>query len=85
MSAGVATADGGIIYKCLRADGRVEYSNVYCGPGEVLDYITGDTFSVYSRGQGSAQPPLSDAAIRRQQRMADEARERAEAAARQRQ
>jgi len=71
-------ADGATIYKCVQPDGRPEYSNVPCGPYEGTGYITGDTFSVYSRQAGEGiDPPISDGAIRRQQRISAEASERA--------
>ena len=69
-----ASAQHGAIYKCTQPDGRTEYSNVPCGPAENLDYITGNTFSLYSRGSGSSTaPPIPDVTIRRQRYMAREA------------
>ncbi len=77
LASAQAAAGPPVIYKCVQPDGRLEYSNVSCGALEAIDYITGNTFSIISRGAG-VDPPLSDQAIRRQQRMAAEAKERAQ-------
>ena len=65
------------LYKCVGADGRIEYSSMPCGPDESVDYITGDTFSVTTRSRcpraKDPKVPLSGREIQRQRRMADEA------------
>ncbi|MGB5834020.1 MAG: hypothetical protein WBG92_18820 [Thiohalocapsa sp.] len=63
------------IYKCVQPDRYLEYSNVPCAPDEGAAYITGETFSVVSKRGAGVGPPVNIDAIRRQQRMAADAKE----------
>jgi hypothetical protein len=77
LSVAVPLPGAAALYKCVSAEGRVEYSNVPCGPTETVDYITGDTFSMTSNSRcpkvKDPAPPISSREIRRQQGMAEEA------------
>jgi hypothetical protein len=59
------------IYKCLQADGRVEYSSMPCGPTEEPTTFSQDaTFSTLGRHSqrrsAATAPPISDYDKRRQ-------------------
>jgi len=62
----------GAIYKCVQADGRIEYSSMPCGPTEEPTTFSEDaTFSTLgkggsSRSRSNSAPPITEYDKRRQ-------------------